>query len=91
MWLVRAAVGEPYGIALALLLILLMIADITAGLAVRAFDHSLIEIVIAPRGQKEELTAMLATLWDKPLAKSTEEIKTEEGEQAKLLINSPKF
>ena len=67
MCLVRAVVCEPHGIALAFLLILLVSADITAGLAVRALNNALAEIVIAARGQKEELTAMLATLGDKPL------------------------
>lgn len=75
MCFVRAIVGEPYGIALALFLILLVRTDITAGLAVRTLNDSLTEIVIAARGQKEELAAMLTTLWDKSLAKPTKEIK----------------
>ena len=79
MRLVRAVVCEPYGIALALLLILLMSADVTAGLSVRTLNNALTEIVIAARGQKEELTAMLASLWNKPLTKPTKEIKVEEG------------
>lgn len=75
MCLVGTVVGAPYGNAFAFLLILLVRADVTAGLAVRALDDSLAEIVIAVRGQKEELAAMLTTLGYKTLTKSTEEIK----------------
>lgn len=75
MRLVGAVICKPNGVALAFLLILLVSADITAGLAVRAFDNALAEIVVASRGQKKELTTMLATLWNIATTKSTEEIK----------------
>ena len=78
MCFVSAVVGEPYGIALAFLLILLVRAGISAGLAVRALNNTLTEIVIASRCQKKILTAMLATLWDISLSKSAEEIKVKE-------------
>ena len=58
-----------------------MRADITAGLAVRTLNNVLTEIVIAVRGQKKELAAMLTTLEDKALTKPTEEIKVEERRQ----------